>query len=88
MADITITIPNAQLTRVVNAVSTVNGYEPFLRDSDGALTIPNSETRTQFARRMIIEYAMNCVRQLESKTDAEASRQAAINKVNMEVTIT
>ena len=87
MADIIITIPNAQLNRVVNSVCSLRGYQDNILDIDGNST-PNPETRQQFARRQLIEFLKDHVRSFEAQRDSELARINAINTVNSEINIT
>ena len=87
MADITITIPNAQLSRFVDAICYNNRYEENVPDVDGNVS-PNPETRAQFARRMIIQYCVSHVESFEASRDAEQARMDAVTRVRSEVRIT
>lgn len=60
MSQIIITIADSQTARVINALSTQTGYQPF--DING---VPNPETRAQFAKRMIINWIKSQVRSQE-----------------------
>lgn len=61
MADITITIPNAVLSRVINALTF--DYQPTLDNGT-----PNPTTRNQHAKQQIIKFIKNRVRTFEQET--------------------
>jgi hypothetical protein len=66
-ADITITIPDAQVTRVLNAIADAKGFTG-LNPQGGA------ETKAQFAKRMLIKTILEDVKRQEWSTSAAASR--------------
>lgn len=68
MATVTFTIPNGILSRVLDGVAYANGYQDVI---DGQ---PNSESKADFAKRMIRLYVKQCVISYES---ANAGKQAA-----------
>lgn len=79
MATIQITIPDAQLTRVVNSFTDSFGYAPMILDNSvPPIAIPNPETRNQFAKRMVAEWVKQRVITQESFMAAETARAAAI----------
>lgn len=78
MAQISITIPDSVLNRVVDAICAQHDYQATI---NGA---PNPETKSQFARRMIREFVKGCVRRQEM-ADAQA---AALVKADGEISIT
>ncbi len=57
MATISITIPDDKIEDVKSAFADAYGYQAFLADEDGSLTIPNPETIAQFAKRQVARYA-------------------------------
>lgn len=77
MATIQITIPDAQLTRVVNAFTDSFFYAPTILDGQG-VAIPNPETRNQFAKRMVAQWVKEIVIAREALVAADTARQAAI----------
>ncbi len=88
MATLTITIPNAQLTRVANAVATQHGYQAEVPDPDNpGQTIPNPQTKADFAREVLMRFLRETVRAHEAAVAAESARQTAITKADSEVTI-
>lgn len=77
MAVISVTIADTDLPRVVNGVSAYFNYQPLLPDITGLLTIPNPETKNQFARRMLVTSVKGWVKASESITAAENARVTA-----------
>lgn len=72
MAQITINIPDAQVSRVVNALCAFGGYTTQV-EQDGVL-VPNPQTKPQFARAMITEFVKTAVTLTEGKV-AQAAKQ-------------
>jgi hypothetical protein len=70
MASVTITIPDAQLTRVLDGIAGYHGY-----DSGAAQP---GETKAAFAKRKLIEDATNWVRSYEQGV-AVATATASVN---------
>jgi hypothetical protein len=70
-ADVTITIPDPEVTRVLNAIASTNGYTG-LNPQGGA------ETKAQFARRMLRNWVIAQVKIAEGEPAADAAR-AAVN---------
>jgi hypothetical protein len=77
MAQISLTIPDDVLPRVIEALC-VDGQRP----DDSPLT------RAQFARQQIITYVRSVVRQHEARVAREAAAAAADAKADSEVVIT
>lgn len=69
----TISIPDDQRSRVLDAFSARYGYTSEVPDGNGGM-IPNPETRGQFAKRMLSDYVKTVVREAEIDS---ASRTAA-----------
>lgn len=67
MPDVTFTLSAAHLTRLVDAVAFVDGYQPRLEG--GA---PNPETKSQFAKRMIGLRLKDLVRGYENEAAQRA----------------
>lgn len=82
MAQIAITIPDAQVARVQDAFAGAYGYSATLPDGS-----PNPQTRAQFAKAKVIEYVVSVVKGYEAQRDAEAARVAAINAVDTQVAL-
>lgn len=68
---ITLTIPDAEMARVVNAICTQHDYEPII---NGA---PNPETKGQFAKRMVIQQIKHWVQFVETKAARETITASA-----------
>jgi hypothetical protein len=83
MAQVVITIPDAQVTRVNDAFAAVYGYQATLPNGD-----PNPQTKAQFAKARTIDYIKDVVKSYEAQRDAEVARQAAIDSVDAGVTPT
>jgi hypothetical protein len=54
MATITITIADADLSRVVDDICGLFGYQAFIPQFIGP-PLPNPETKNQFAKRMVVQ---------------------------------
>lgn len=67
MADVTITIPDAQATRVLNAFAAQLNYT-------GTNPQGQAETKAQFARRMLREYIVAVVKQNEGEVASKTAR--------------
>lgn len=77
MAQIIITIPDAQITRVVTDICGLFGYQATFTDITGAVT-PNPETPNQFAKRMVVETVKSWVKTYEmQQAAAQANTTAA-----------
>ena len=60
MAQIVLTVNDAQLARLADAVARRQGYRDTIQDSvDPTKTIPNPETKAQFIRRWVINMLKN-----------------------------
>jgi hypothetical protein len=64
MPTITLTMSASHATRIENALATLYGYQANIIDGEGQ-TIPNSETKTQFAKRMVQEWIRERVKTAE-----------------------
>jgi hypothetical protein len=72
MADITITLtPAAALTRAVDAICALYGYQTLINGN------PNPETRNNFAKRIVAEWVKAQVVQYESGVAMESARVTA-----------
>ena len=85
MATITLTIPDAQINRVVGAFAIAYNYQAILENPDGT-TFPNPETRPQFMRRQIMTFIKNTVQSVEVIAAAEAARTLELAKPLVDVT--
>ncbi len=81
MADITITIPNAALTRVVDGICGIHNYT---QATEGDPTPP---TKNQFAKRALIDIIKHWVRTFELQ-EAQKTQQTTINTEVENITIT
>lgn len=81
MANLTITVPDQHLTRVLNGFAAHHGYKDTLENPDGT-TSPNPETKIQFARRIIRRFVLDSVKAYEAPIAAETARQTAIADVD------
>lgn len=79
MANITITIPDSQLTRVLDGIAKDCNYQLTINGSS------NPETKAQFAKRIIIERVKSMVLAGERKK-AEEDMQATLNQTVLDIT--
>lgn len=84
MASITLTIPNSEAARVLDGFAAYHRYRVTIDNPDydpnveGSLvTIPNPETKIQFAKKKIIEFIKESVSAAEERATLEAARDAA-----------
>lgn len=73
--NITLTIPDAQVSRVINALCIKYGYQDMIIDPnsiDDLKYIPNPQTKAQFARQSII----NFLRQVTVEVELEEAKKA------------
>lgn len=82
MATLSVTIPNAQVTRINNAFGAAYGYQATINGS------PNPESLTQFATRKVREFIKDVVKGQEAVAAAEAARVAALAAAESEITLT
>lgn len=75
MADVTITIPDAEVTRVLTAFGNQLGYT-------GTNPQGQAETRAQFARRKLREYIVTIVKQHEGSVAERAARTTSDTSVD------
>jgi hypothetical protein len=74
MAQLTITVANSDVDRIMNAL----GYQETINGQ------PNPETKTAYAQRQIIEWLKSNVRRYEGSIAARAARAAASgNTINI-----
>ena len=80
MAQIIVTIPNADLQRVVDAIAGNYGYTDTIPDPNNpeGPEIPNPETRDQFAQRQTAQFVKQNVISWEATQASEAARLTAI----------
>lgn len=73
--NITLTIPDNQVARVINALCVRYGYQEMVIDPNGGdiiQYIQNPQTKAQFARQSIINY----LKQITSEIETEEARRA------------
>ena len=88
MAQIVLTVNDAQLTRLAEAVARRQGYRETIQDSvDPTKTIPNPETKAQFVRRWVITMLKNEVvlDELQQRIK-QAQDDAVANAPTMDIT--
>lgn len=77
MANITIQIPDAQMTNVIEAFVKMHGYQDTVVDpQDPMKQIPNPETKPQFTQRMI----RNFIKDTVAAHQGVAAQQVAAQK--------
>ncbi len=69
-ADVTVTIPDPEVTRVLNAIASVNGYT-------GVNPQGGAESKAQFAKRMLRTWIIAQVRAAEGNAAADSARTTA-----------
>lgn len=67
MAQVSITVPDACMTRLEDAFAATYGYQAIINGQ------PNPETKAQHARRKIKEHVWSVVRASETRAAAEAA---------------
>lgn len=72
MPTITINIPDPIANRVIQGFAQRHGYSDTLEDGS-----PNPETRSQFAKRILIQYIKNSVREAEIQTASNTAATTA-----------
>jgi hypothetical protein len=73
--DVTVTIPDAEATRVLNAIASQQGYTG-LNPQGGA------ETKAQFAKRMLRNWIIAQVKAAEGNAAADSARSTANTSVD------
>ena len=88
MTVLSVTIPDAVVSRVVDAVAYGNGYNDFIIDPANPVNqIPNPMTKAQFAKNILKDWIKANVITYEAAKAADIARQNAIDDVNSDVTI-
>lgn len=78
MATITISIPDAAVTRVTDAFTKQFAYQDTIPDPNNpGATIPNPETKAQFVQRMIRNYIKEVVASYEARVAGDTAAQQA-----------
>jgi hypothetical protein len=78
-ADITITIPDAEVTRVLNAVAVMQGYT-------GLTPLGGAETKAQFTKRWIrdlVKAQLKAVEGNAAAVSARATTDAAVDAIGI-----
>ena len=73
MTTITITFSTATTNRVIDGICNRFNYPPLLENGS-----PNSESKSQFAKRKVLEFVKNSIREAELQT-AEGVARATVN---------
>jgi len=81
MASITINIPDSIAARVLNGFATNYGYQETINGQ------PNPQTKAQFAKAQLIDIIKGAVKAAEAQTAATAARNAAIQDVDNNITL-
>lgn len=82
MANITINIPDNQITRVLDGIAEDNGYQATIIDEEGN-SIPNPETKAQFAKRIVIERVKGMVLAGERK---KSEKEIVVDNTELDIT--
>lgn len=89
MANFIVTFPNAVQTRIENSIAEHFSYSDQISDPNNpGQTIPNPETKAQFAERMFKEQFKKWVVDIEAGNAAKAARIAQETTSNSEINIT
>lgn len=83
MAQLTFTIPDAQMARVIDALCGAYGYR-----TETSPGVPNPQTRPQFAREQVRNFIASAVRAWEGRQAGESASQQAMAKADQEVSVT
>jgi hypothetical protein len=75
MAQISITIPDNQIQRIIDAVSAYYLYQATIGG------VSNPETKAQFTKRMVVEYLKGIVLASEGQVAADAAKANAAASV-------
>jgi len=81
MAQLIIDIPGttAEVNRILDAFTKHHGYKAMIQDPNNPLqTIPNPQTKAQFAKAVVARFVKQCVIAQEATDAAEVARQAAV----------
>jgi len=81
MASITINIPDSIAPRVLNGFAANYGYQETINGQ------PNPQTKAQFAKATLIDIIKRAVTAAEAQTAVTAARNAAIQDVDSNVTL-
>lgn len=84
MATITITIPAGVTNRVIDGLCKRYHYQGFL---DEEKTMPNPETKAQFAKKRIISFIKSAVREAEAEDAKKAAESAVVTSVDNDIVL-
>lgn len=83
MANITLTIPDAQLARVIDGICLYYNYAATILTVGGGSSVPNPETKAQFAKRMLIEQTKIWIATVEGSTAQKTSYDTALSQITI-----
>jgi hypothetical protein len=83
MAQITISIPDAVLPRVLDAMASAYGYSATLPDGS-----PNPQSKAQFARQQLANFVKQTVAEQEVRAAVAAASQSAASKAAADIAVT
>lgn len=86
MAQITFTIPDAVLPRVISSLCNYYNYQSTVTNAQGQ-SVPNPETQSAYAKRMIAQVMLNAIKTAESQSAQQAAIAAANANVDANITI-
>lgn len=93
MASVTLTLPDAELTRILDGFAAQHKYQDTVPNPDydpddpaetDPPTIPNPQNKAQFLKKKIIQFVKESVRAQETRS----TKEAAINAMPSDPTIT
>lgn len=87
MAQITITIPNPVLDRVLVGFTNNRGYQATTINSEGQ-SIPNPVTRAEYSKQQLIQFIKECVISYEGQIAAAQAASSTALDVTTNITIT
>jgi hypothetical protein len=76
MAEVTITIPDALLSRVADGFAGYYGYQDTITDPGTGAQVPNPQTKAQHMRERVIEHVKAVVGDHERAAAAEEAQGA------------
>jgi hypothetical protein len=89
MANVTITIPDDRLQRVLNKFAIAHGYQVNIPDpTTPGQRIPNPQTRAQFLKAQIIKFIQESVKSVEIAEKTAPVKLEASNAVDSEIVLT
>lgn len=83
MATITINIPNPIANRVINGFAKRYNYSPLLENGD-----TNPESKAQFAKRKLLEFIKQAVKEAEIQDATNLSATTAAESADAEIILT